>query len=138
MGKPCLEETFEFGEVVNCKLGTDDLGDLGARWASGVWLGKRWKNIEHLVHTNGEVTKCRAVSRNPLEERWRLDAIESIVATPWIHRPHTDEGVREARVLPPLPNEQQPTSTAPTQRTLREVSPPTAHHKVGFEQMGLL
>ena len=80
--KTCREEALEFGEVVNYKLGTDDLGDLDARWASGVWLGKRWKSTEHLVHTNGEVIKCRAVSRKPLEERWNGDAIESIVATP--------------------------------------------------------
>ena len=107
MGKPGHEETLEFGEIVNFKLDTDDLGDLDARWASGVWLGKRWKSIEHLVHTNGEVIKCRAVSRKPLEERWSADAIESIVATPWNHRPSANEGVREARVLPPLPKEEQ-------------------------------
>ena len=34
MGKPGHEGTLEFGEIVNFKLDTDDLGDLRARWAS--------------------------------------------------------------------------------------------------------
>ena len=70
MCQPCCEESLEFGEMVNYKLPSEDLGDLDGRWSSGVWLGKRWKSTEHLVHENGEVIHCRAVSRKPLEERW--------------------------------------------------------------------
>ena len=71
------------------------------------WLGKRWRSAEHLIHTDDGVIHCRAVSRTPLEERWDGQAIESIVATPWRPRPSADDGVREARVLPPLPADQQ-------------------------------
>jgi hypothetical protein len=110
MGKPCSEESLELGEMVNYKLPSEDLGDLDGRWSSGVWLGKRWKSAEHLVHENGEVIHCRAVSRKPLEERWDGPAIEAITATPWRLRPSSDDATREARVLPPLPEDQQPRS----------------------------
>ena len=103
MGKPCHEETLEFGESVCYKLGEDQVSDLDARWAPGTWLGKRWKSTEHLVHTANGMIKCRAVKRRPLESRWDREEVEAIVATPWRPNPLSDEGKAEARVLPPLP-----------------------------------
>ena len=103
MGNPCREEVLEFGESVYYKLGEDQVSDLDARWASGTWLGKRWKSTEHLVHTAGGMIKCRAVKRRPLENRWDREEVEAIVATPWRPNPSSDEGKAEARVLPPLP-----------------------------------
>ena len=91
MGTPCSEEALEFGETVNYRLHVDDLADLDARWSSGVWLGKRWRSAEHLIHTDDGVIHCRAVSRKPIEERWDRQAIESIVASPWIPRPSADD-----------------------------------------------
>ena len=68
-GKQVHEEGLEFGE--RCKHRYDEMNVvLDARWAEGVWLGRRWGTIHHRVAVNGEVLELCAVQRRPLAERW--------------------------------------------------------------------
>ena len=85
MGKPCREEVVEFCERIYFKTG--EVQDSETRWPIGTWLGKRWRSGEHFVHFQGEVIKCRAIHRVPLEERWNKDEVEEIAATPWETKP---------------------------------------------------
>ena len=75
---------------------------LEARWEEGVWLGRRWGSVTHLVGVGREVFETRAVQRKPKDERWDAMKIQNITATPW--RNPAPSGERDDPVvLPPLP-----------------------------------
>ena len=48
-GKPCRDEGFEFGERVHFRRGTARSASLDARWEDGIWLGRRWGGVTHIV-----------------------------------------------------------------------------------------
>ena len=101
-GKAPREEGLELGEVVLWRRpkqpGMNVL--LEARWEEGIWLGRRWGGITHLVGAGREVFETRAVQRRPKEERWDAARVQSLTATPW--RNPTPEGTdEEVIVLPP-------------------------------------
>ena len=48
-GKPCRDEGYEFGERIHFKRKTAALGSLDARWQDGIWLGRRWGTVSHIV-----------------------------------------------------------------------------------------
>ena len=62
-GKPCRDEIVEFGEEVHYRISEFDTGSLVARWATGVWLEKRWKSSEHLIGTPNGVLKSYEIKR---------------------------------------------------------------------------
>ena len=105
-GKPSKDTIVEIGEEVHYRVSEVDTGSLDSRWESGIWLGIRWRSMEHHIGTPEGVLKSYAIERKPLEDRWSKDAVEAIVGTPW--RPQPSSGDTSApRVLPPLPADQQ-------------------------------
>jgi hypothetical protein len=100
-GRPVREEALEFGETVHWKhRPSKDMNVvLDARWSSGTWLGRTWGGVVHQVFANGAVHTVRGVQRQPLDLRWRKEALEAVAVTPWAREPAA-EG--ELRVLPPL------------------------------------
>ena len=104
-GKPCREEALEFGEVVlfRPKTRADANVLLEARWAQGVWLGRRWGSTISRIHSQGEVVDARAVQRVPAAERWSAAALSEVRATPWCVRPGAPDEDAPIVVLPPLP-----------------------------------
>ena len=120
-GQAYREEILEFGEEVHHRISNVDTGSLDARWSTGVWLGKRWRSAKHYVGTPQGVVKSYVVTRKPLEDRWRAEAVDAITGTPWNSTPlRTDE--EAPRVLPPLPEDQRlregPRSKEPEVRAL--------------------
>ena len=72
-GKQVHKEGLEFGERVWWRRHRfNDMNVvLDARWAEGVWLGRRWGTTHHLFAVNDEVLEVRAVQRRPLASRGR-------------------------------------------------------------------
>ena len=108
-GKQVHEEALEFGErVLWRKRRTQDMNVvLDARWAEGIWLGRRWGTISHRVAIGNEVIEVRAVQRRPLPERWSKEALEQIRAVPW-RNPAPPIAEAPMVVLPPLPADDRP------------------------------
>ena len=114
-GKQVHEEGLEFGERVWWRRHrSNDMNVvLDARWAEGVWLGRRWGTIHHRVAVNDEVLEVRAVQRRPLAERWCRESLGNIRAVPWKNpAPLLDEV--PPVVLPPLPDVE-PAARVPAQ-----------------------
>ena len=104
-GKQVHEEGLEFGERVWWRRHrSNDMNVvLDARWAEGVWLGRRWGTIHHRVAVNDKVLEVRAVQRRLLAERWCRESLGNIRAVPWKNpAPLLDEV--PPVVLPPLPD----------------------------------
>jgi hypothetical protein len=101
-GKKVHEEALEFGEKVQWRKrrAQDSNVVLDARWADGIWLGRRWGTCHHRISVGREVFEVRAVQRRPADERWNLPLLEAVLALPWCN-PAPEEG-EAMRVLPPL------------------------------------
>ncbi len=80
---------LEFGERVLYKKrkGNDYNVVVDSRWAPGLWRGRKWGSISHLVATPGGVVEVRAVQRRPATERWSKDELSQVHATPWNIQP---------------------------------------------------
>jgi hypothetical protein len=101
-GKRVHEEALEFGERIQWRKrrAQDSNVVLDARWADGIWLGRRWGTCHNRVSLNREVFEVRAVQRRPAAERWNLEELEKVLALPW-QNPAPEEG-EIIRVLPPI------------------------------------
>ena len=87
-GKQCREEYLEIGESVFYKIYRGQRGKWRPIWEPGVWLGKRWGTIEHVVaREDGSICRARTVQRRPLADRWQKEAIERIRQFPWEAEP---------------------------------------------------
>ena len=112
-GKPPREEGLEFGEVVLWRkpkhAGMNVL--LEARWEEGIWLGRTWGGITHLIGVGREVKEVRAVQRRPKEERWSVARVQGLLATPWRNPAPAD--AEEVQVLSPRPPDDLPDQPRP-------------------------
>ena len=78
-----------FGERVRWKLQTkgpqhDKEGNMSARWVGGIFVGyNRKSNSYRIIDDNGDVQRSRALARKPMAERWSVEALSEIKATPW-------------------------------------------------------
>ena len=103
MGNTCKDEVVDFCEQVLFKNGPVE--DIEAQWATGTWLGKRWRSGEHWIHSEGGINKCYGIQRVPLEDREIKEDIAQIFATLWRHNPSPQYRADDARVLVPLPED---------------------------------
>ena len=61
---------------------------MGPRLLPGIFLGYRRDANTYVVGlANGEMVESRAVTRRPMEDRWKSELVEAITATPWTTRP---------------------------------------------------
>ena len=103
------------------RRGVARLGSLDARWEDGIWLGRRWGGITHIVVAGpDEALEVRAVMRRPLSERWSREELQAIRVAPWVWRAAGAPGADEAQVIPhvePVPEAQPPPAPPPTSLT---------------------
>ena len=90
-GRPYSGVTYEFGACVLYKVSAKvQGGDMSARWAKCIWLGKRFVSEEHLIGiAGGAVVRSGAVKPHP-EIEWDsklFDGIVGSVGSTW--RAHT-------------------------------------------------
>ena len=75
---------FEFGPCVLYKTSAKvEGGNMQARWAKGIWLGKRFATEEHIIATtDGTVARSGAVKLHP-EIEYDSELFDGIIAAPW-------------------------------------------------------
>ena len=72
---------------------------LKARWVFATWVGMDAKTNEHVV-VIGEgraAIRVRTVLRRPASDRWNVDAVKAMQASPRVPNP---ENLRQAEVMP--------------------------------------
>ena len=58
-----------------------------ARWAGGISVGcNRKSNSYKFITDDGDVDESRTLERNPILERWYVDKLADVKATPWSTR----------------------------------------------------
>ena len=83
-GRPYSGGMFEFGQCILYKISSKvHGGDMGPRWAKGIWLGKRFTTEEHVIGTiDGVVAIAGAVREHP-ETKWDSKLFDDLVGVPW-------------------------------------------------------
>lgn len=56
---------------------------LEARWAKGIWFGKKSDRGEHIIGTSLGQVLARTLARRPDSRRWQSEALSPLVCTPW-------------------------------------------------------
>jgi len=97
MGKRSQEKFIEIGEQVLAKPKRNPKSNrkqsLKSRWVYGTWVGKSSNSNEHIVvlAERGPAIKVRTVKRRPMSKRWNAEEVMSIIATPRIPNPRSDD-----------------------------------------------
>ena len=92
-GKENRQPAVEFGEQVLAKIKrspkTRKKVSLASKWRMGTWVGATGKSNEHVVilPKGGAAVRVRTVKRRVVEDRWDVEAIKEIVATPSVPNP---------------------------------------------------
>ena len=86
-GRQFAMESLGFGEKCHFKLPTkgphkERRGNMSDLWEDGVFLGYSWLSNEFVYASQHGVTTSRAVARRPPSERWVLEDLAGIKATP--------------------------------------------------------
>ena len=116
VGKNSNEEEFAFGERVlyRPKPSKDMNVVLDARWRPGLWLGRNWGSSIHRVAIDAKhVVEARVVHRVVSDERWAIENITFLQATPWAW--HLPDDVDEPLVVILVPGAPVP-AAAPQER----------------------
>ncbi len=88
-GRPFGQRLVGFGEYVLWKLPTkgpqhDEAGNMASRMLPGIFIGySRVSNTYRIAVSSGEIVESRAIQRRPLEDRWRVEELKAVSATPW-------------------------------------------------------
>ena len=64
--------------------------NMGTKWLEGIFLGLGRPSNSCMVGTDDGVVAARTVYRRPLENRWPVDRITRLIATPWSLRDKSD------------------------------------------------
>ena len=89
--------------------GKDDRAKIDKVLMDGIWLGIKGRTGEHIIGTEKGIVKAYTVKRRPEEERWSLDIIQCITATPWDWSPGAYEQASQPQIFPGTA--QEPNST---------------------------
>jgi hypothetical protein len=73
----------EFGESVFFKFLNKTHEKLDARWASGIFLGRRDQSDEAILGTSSGIEHARSIRRKPESDRWNAEEFSSFVGVPW-------------------------------------------------------
>ena len=56
---------------------------MSARWAKGMWLGKRFTSEEHLIATTSGLVAVSGAVRDHPEVVWDSQLFDGVVGVPW-------------------------------------------------------
>ena len=90
-GRPFSQQMVGFAETVIYKFpskgpGHNPEGNMGVQGREAVFLGYSRSSNTYIVGSADGLTQTRSVTRRPLSERWRADALAALQATPWSTR----------------------------------------------------
>ena len=120
-GRSFRQLLLGFGECVLYKLPSKGPqsapdGNMGSRWLEGVFLGYNRSSNSYVIATEAGTVSARSLYRRPIANRWSLERISAIVATPWSLREKPD---REARLAENA--EEQGTPAEPRSREIADL-----------------
>ena len=88
---------ISFGETCRykCRAQEKGIGDSTQRWSSGVWLGVDPRTGQHIMFDEdfGGIRMARSLLRMPQPQKWSLEAIRAVSATPWSEHEAREPGV---------------------------------------------
>ena len=102
-GRNSAKAVLEIGEQVTAKplrgRKSQKKLSLKERWVFATWVGVDAKTNEHVVviGEGGAAIRVRIVLRRPASDRWNVDAVKAIQASPRVPNP---ENLRQAKVMP--------------------------------------
>ena len=83
-GKRYKGEMTNFGTKVMYRLPQKFRGGhAGARWRTGLWIGKHPKSDEHLIVDNQKLIRANAIQCLPEEEAWDASIVMTLKIVPW-------------------------------------------------------
>ena len=87
-GRPFSQQLLGIGEMVIYKFpskgpGHNPEGNMGVQGREAIFLGYSRSSNTYIVGNSDGVIRTRSVTRRPLSERWRADALAALQATPW-------------------------------------------------------
>ena len=93
------QRLLAFGELCRYKCRAQEGGIGGTRWrfSTGIWLGVEKKAGQFIVYDKsmGGIRHARTLVPMPKPQKFNLDAIREVAATPWsIHEPTVPEVIR--------------------------------------------
>ena len=65
-------------------------GNMGAKWLEGLFLGFSRSSNSYMIGTEDGVVAARSIYRRPAANRWSVDRVTSLTATPWSVRDKAD------------------------------------------------
>ena len=74
-------------QLVGMAMQPREPNDLQRRWATGIWVGRRFGSTTNLVIAEDGALEVRTIRRMPGAERWDRELVERVVATPWRWKP---------------------------------------------------
>ncbi len=95
-GRPFGMRIHEYGESVFWKQPLkgpqhDVKGNMGPRQYVGNFLGyNKTSNSYRILTEDGEITKARALTARPIQDRWDAEKFANVVVTPWSTRKRED------------------------------------------------
>ena len=97
-GATCKIWMVDFGEVARykCRSHEGTIGNSEFRWGIGVWLGVDSRTGQNILFddSQGGFQHSRTLMRMPDAQKFDIDRISSVTATPWsIHEMTQPEGV---------------------------------------------
>ena len=98
-GATCKLNLVHFGEIANykCRAHEGQIGQSDDRWSTGVWLGVDPRNGQHILFdsSQGGIRYSRTLLRLPDVQKFDLELIKAVIATPWsIHSPSDKQDVQ--------------------------------------------
>ena len=69
-------------------------GNMGTKWLEGLFLGFSRSSNSYMIGTEDGVVAARSIYRRPAANRWSVDRVTSLTATPWSVRDKADVTVR--------------------------------------------
>ena len=87
-GRPFNQRLLGFGELVMYKLPGkgprhQPNGNMGAQWKEAVFVGYHRSSNSYILIDDGSVAHSRSITRRAAQERWSVDALANVKATPW-------------------------------------------------------
>lgn len=76
--KPRFAEQFLYRVAKNVRIDKSE-----PRWRKGIWLGSIQTSDENIIGTPLGVIKCRSIAALPEDQRFDIDAINSVKGSPW-------------------------------------------------------
>ena len=105
-GRAFSTRLIGFGEACSFKLRSQERMDDGSkahRWDEGVFLGVCKTSGQYKIFSKGQLRLARTLRRLPDCQKWSVEKLQGVTATPWqLHVPRDQEVIFRDKALADL------------------------------------